>query len=335
MTRLKHFMAACAVAAVVSAAGSTAQAACAGVTIDAAFAADYACNDLGSAPGVPANYGGVTFLNNNTLLLGGAANGASGAIYSMGVTRDVDGHIVGLGEATLFATAPNIDGGLAFGPDGVLFATGYSNNTLLQFAPGASSPGKIISLSSLGVASSVGALQFVPTGFDGAGGMKLASYNAGIFYDVSLTPDGGGFFDVSVNSSVFIGGGPEGLVYVSGNNTGFGADSLMVSEYSTGQVGIWDIDANGNPVLGTRRTFLSGLSGAEGAVIDPVTGDFIFSTFGGGNRVLVLSGFEAPVQPPTGAIPEPSVWAMLILGFGAAGTALRSRRRKLMACAAH
>ncbi|WP_337188348.1 PEPxxWA-CTERM sorting domain-containing protein [Phenylobacterium sp.] len=301
------------------------------MTIDSAFAADYTCNDLGSAPGVPASYGGVTFLDANTLLLGGAANGASGAIYSMSVTRDLDGHIIGLGDATLFATAPNIDGGLAFGPDGVLFTTGYPTNTLIQIAPGADSPGKVIALSSLGIASSVGTLQFVPDGFDGAGGLKLASYNAGIFYDVSLTPDGAGFFDVSVNSSVFIGGGPEGLVYVSGSNTGFGVDSLMVSEYSTGQVGIWDIDANGNPVLGTRRTFLSGLTGAEGAVIDPVTGDFIFSTFGGGNRVLVVSGFEAPTQPPTGAIPEPSTWAMLILGFGAAGTVLRSRRRAMAA----
>ncbi|MDZ4370601.1 MAG: PEPxxWA-CTERM sorting domain-containing protein [Phenylobacterium sp.] len=325
MSRTKQLMAACAAVVMVSAAGS-AQAACGGVTIDGAFAADYVCNDLGSAPGVPAQYGGLTFLNPNTLLLGGGANTGSGAIYSLDVTRDAGGHIIGLGEASLFATAPNIDGGLAFGPDGVLFATGYPNNTLLQYAPGADSPGKIISLSALGVASSVGTLQFVPTGFDGAGGMKMASYNAGIFYDVSLTPDGSGFFDLAVNSSFNIGGGPEGLVYVDGSNAGFGADSLMVSEYSTGQVGIWDIDANGNPVLGTRRTFLSGLSGAEGAAIDPLTGDFLFSTFGGGNRVLVVSGFDAP---PTGAVPEPATWAMLIMGFGAAGSVLRSRRRVL------
>jgi hypothetical protein len=35
--------------------------------------------------------------------------------------------------------------------------------------------------------------------------------------------------------------------------------------------------------------------------------------------------FDDP--PPTGAIPEPSTWAMMILGFGAAGAAVRSRRR--------
>jgi hypothetical protein len=35
----------------------------------------------------------------------------------------------------------------------------------------------------------------------------------------------------------------------------------------------------------------------------------------------------------TGAIPEPSTWAMMILGFGAAGAAIRSRRRVSAAAA--
>jgi len=35
--------------------------------------------------------------------------------------------------------------------------------------------------------------------------------------------------------------------------------------------------------------------------------------------------------PPPGAIPEPSTWAMMILGFGAAGAAIRSRRRAVLA----
>lgn len=32
---------------------------------------------------------------------------------------------------------------------------------------------------------------------------------------------------------------------------------------------------------------------------------------------------------PTGAVPEPATWALMILGFGAAGAALRGRRRAL------
>lgn len=92
-----------------------------------------------------ASLGGLTFLNRDTLLIGGNANTSSGYISQIGVSRDGDGHIVGFsGPASFYATAPNIDGGLAFGPDGVLFATGYSNNTLLQIKPGSTSPDKIV-----------------------------------------------------------------------------------------------------------------------------------------------------------------------------------------------
>lgn len=47
-------------------------------------------------------------------------------------------------------------------------------------------------------------------------------------------------------------------------------------------------------MVGTAQNVITGLSGAEGAFIDPVTGDFLFSTFGGGNQVIRLSGFPAP-----------------------------------------
>jgi hypothetical protein len=63
------------------------------------------------------------------------------------------------------------------------------------------------------------------------------------------------------------------------------------------------------------------------------------SIFNGANAILFLgqldarttlgsqaiATFDAP--PPTGAIPEPSTWALMILGFGATGAAIRSRRR--------
>ena len=45
---------------------------------------------------------------------------------------------------------------------------------------------------------------------------------------------------------------------------------------------------------------ITGLDGAEGALLDPVTGDFLFSTFGGGSRVVAVRGFRAPAAqlPP-------------------------------------
>lgn len=86
------------------------------------------------------------------------------------------------------------------------------------------------------------------------------------------------------------------------------------AEFSAGNVATYELDAMGNPIVGTRRDFITGLSGAEGAFIDPVTGDFVFSTFGGGNEVLVVQEF---------AVPEPA--SMLIL---APGAGLLARRRK-------
>ena len=314
-------------AAAMFAASSASAAPCDGVTFGAGFDGSYTCNNLGTPTGVTGRLGGVQFLNNNTLLVGGEANVDGGYIASISVTRDANNHIIGFGApSTFFADAPYIDGGLAYGPGGVLFATGYPVNTLLQYKTGSAAPDKVVTLS--GVTGSVGALQFVPTGFGGAGSMKIVSYSTGDFYDAVLTPDGNGTYDISTTFVTNISGGPEGIVYVAGMNAGFGVDSLLVSEYGTGIVAAYDNDANGNPLAASRRVFLQGLGGAEGALIDPLTGDFIFSTFGGGNSIYVVSGF---VTPPNPGVPEPATWAMLIAGFGMAGSAMRIRFRKPVA----
>ena len=282
------------------------------------FAGDYSIVDLGNPTGVPSNLGGVEFLDDDTLLIGGAANGAAGSIYQIDVTRDATTSVITgfSGPATLYATAPNIDGGLSFGPGGVLFYTGYSQNQLGQIEPGSAAPDRVIDLSPLGVTSSVGALQFVPSGFAGAGQLKVASYNASTWYTLDLAADGNGTYDVTnVSAPLNLSGGPEGIVYISDDNDGFDADSVLVSEYSGGSVGTYEIDANGDPIVSTRRDFITGLTGAEGAVIDPVTGDFLFSTFGGGNRVVLVTGFT---------IPEPASAGLLLT---AGGTLLLRRRR--------
>ena len=84
------------------------------------------------------------------------------------------------------------------------------------------------------------------------------------------------------------------------------------------------VDANGDPILASRRIFLEGLTGAEGAVLDPVTGDFLFSTFGGGDRLVLVSGFSEPPPPP---VPEPGSAALAALGLGALAVLMRRRAR--------
>jgi PEP-CTERM motif len=312
---------------------SNAQAAtCVGVSFGAPFAGSYTCDNVGTPTGVTGPLGGLTLLNANTLLVGGSANNSGGYIAQIGLIRDAGNHITGFsGPSTTFATAPNIDGGLAFGPGGVLFATGYSNNTLLQYRPGSTTPDKITTLDP--TLASVGSLVFVPTGFAGAGGMKLLSYNNGNFANATLTPDGFGTFNVT--SSVVVPGlvgGPEGAAYVKGTNAGFGGfDSLLVSEYGAGKVGTYQIDALGNPIAATRQDFIAGLGGAEGAFIDPLTGDFLFTTFGSGNALFVIKGFVAPPPPPAPGVPEPATWAMMLAGFGMVGASLRQRRRNAFA----
>ena len=48
-----------------------------------------------------------------------------------------------------------------------------------------------------------------------------------------------------------------------------------------------------------------------------------------GTSRLVLTGLTLETADLAGAVPEPATWAMMVLGFGAVGGALRARRRGL------
>ena len=296
--------------------------------LGADFVADYTITDLASVDGLPALYGGLTFADNNTLLIGGNANSEPGRIYSVGVTRDSTNRITGFsGTANLYRGPAAMigeynDGGVVFGPGGVLFTSRWPVNQLGQTKPGSTDEDKIIDMAALGIAGSHAALNFVPGGFAGAGEVKMVSWGGGEWYSGTLSPDGFGTYDLTgvspidldVSTPAFEGlpGGPEGFTYVSGLNPGFGVNSMLLSEFSAGTVAVYSMDANGDPILSSRRSFLDGLEGAEGAALDPLTGDFLFSTYGGGDRLVLVSGFTQPPPPP---VPEPAAGALMLAGL--------------------
>jgi hypothetical protein len=270
----------------------------------APFSTNYSIADLGVPPGVPTRLGGLTLMagTTDTLLIGGAADASDGALYAIQVTRDPQGHINGFaGSGASFVAAPNIDGGVDYGPGNVLFIARWPSNQLGLYRPGSAAADKVIDTAALGVEGSLVANRFVPAGSPGAGRLKLVSYGGGAWYDAGIAADGAGTFDLTGVHEVAgsrLPGGAVGFVYVNRGSPQFSRPGLLVSEYQADEVGAYAVDANGDPIVSSRRTFMTGLDGADGAFIDPVTGDFLFSTFGGGDHVVVVRGFARPLPPP-------------------------------------
>jgi hypothetical protein len=275
--------------------------------IQAPYDADYTLTDLGQVPGVPSFYGGIAFLHSdsNTMLIGGDANDTNGKLYAIQVTRDAGDHITGFtGVATVYADAPFNDGGLAYGPGNVLFYARYSPDPgeIGQIKPGSVITDKVNILDSLSptYVPYPGGLNFPPPGYPGAGKLKIADYGGGDWYSADIAADGAGTFNiVNMVRVLNFASGPEGFVYVPVGSPQFPNFSILLSDYDSNEVVTYQVDANGDPIAASRTLFVSDLSGAEGAVIDPVTGDFLFSTYGGGDRVIAVQGFTPPAPTYT------------------------------------
>ena len=278
------------------------------VYLTGSFAFDYACTNLGTVA-VPFGWGGLTlkYDDPNTLLIGGNANTGNGRIYQIALTRDANNHINGFsGGPTVYPT-PNAtigqfnDGGVVFGPENVLFVTRFPSNELEQSKPGSIAPDKITDLTTLGIHSSVGSIGFVPAGFPGAGSMKIASFNTGGWYHCEFVPDGNGTFNITsatLRTTLPNGAGPEGIAFVPPNSPVFPSNSVLIVDWQHGTLVTAPLDENGDPIVANTQNVIEGMGQSEGGVIDPLTGDYLFSSAGVGGKIFRVSGFATPSCTP-------------------------------------
>ena len=73
------------------------------------------------------------------------------------------------------------------------------------------------------------------------------------------------------------------------------------------------------PAAGSIPALALTVSGGSGG-FTPVTGGFIGGGGGGG-------GVVPPPPPPVAAVPEPSTWALLLIGFAAVGASIRRAKK--------
>ena len=261
-------------------------------TLGPAFVGSYNVRDLGAAGDVPGGYGALLFKagDSNTLLVAGNSDDVMAQIYQITVTRDAQKHITGFAPtAAYFADAPGIppehpldvaggiDGGLDYGPNGVLFYTSYHDGAISQIKPGATSPNKQTRMSALGIDGAGGALLFVPAGFPGAGRLKLTGATSFQWFDTVVTADGTGTFIIAAPSkAVEIVNYGQGLIYVKAGNPAFAKDSVVITSQGDDRVVTYEVDSNGDPIPTTLREIISGFYQVKGATQDPVTGDLLF-----------------------------------------------------------
>ena len=141
-------------------------------------------------------------------------------------------------------------------------------------------------------------------------------------------------YDIATGARVVI-----GVTGISGFVTDLAMNSSgdLFAASLTGN-SIWQI----NPVTGAAVQVGSFIEALTGIAFDPtddlwgvtIGGDILYSGIltGSPTPVGVISnytdvrGLDFATSAATGAVPEPGTWAMMLMGFGAAGFAMRRRR---------
>jgi hypothetical protein len=150
-----------------------------------------------------------------------------------------------------------------------------------------------------------GGLGFVPPSLATASGqLRLVTWPAGHWYDVTATLSGGLYDLTALSTTVTLPNNPGGFAYVPAGSPGFTQQSIIVAEWSQSdrtqdRVAVYDADDNGDPVATSRQEFMSKFPRPWGAYFEPLTGDYLFLTWGDGDdRVYIVQGFVPPPPIP-------------------------------------
>jgi RHS repeat-associated protein len=250
-----------------------------GVEIGDRFKTNYTPYSLGLPNGLPGPVGPMVFLpgDPDTILIGGGIASCGGSIYKVKVLRGEGGHIIGFDDdadpdtpyvAEFYQYAPYLSG-MTYAPDGSLITTNSKS-------------------------SPYAGIGFVPDYVSGAGALKSTGRwpNTG-FYTQSYL--GNGQFNNAVQSGL-VEPGSGSFVYRPNTARNFQAGSeILINDPVGDQVFAYEIDNAGNPIAGTQDVFLKDLDLVAGVVVDPVTGDILFSAAGSelsnsANTILAVRG---------------------------------------------
>lgn len=277
------------------------------------FAEHYQVFELGEVPGVPDALGGAMIHPDdpNVLLIAGGSESPQGEIYSIDVERGPCDHIIGFsGTATSIAVTPNVDANLALGPNDVIFYTQWPRFMLSQLPLGDSMSAVDTDLKPLGIADlpdqGPGGVGFVPPPLGAAGELRILTWPDGHWYHVDITPNGEVFDVDALTETRQLSKNPGGFAYVPAGSPGFPEQSLIVSEWVQGnsfedRVATYEVDDEGDPIVATRKEFFKQFPRPWGAYFEPVTGDYMFLTWGAStpkDLVFIVQGFAPPPPPP-------------------------------------
>jgi hypothetical protein len=269
----------------------------------------YRVYDLGQVPGVPNNLGGtvVSSADPNVLLVAGSSENSAGAIYAINLERDTCGHIIGFaGTATLVANTPYVDANLVYTSADLLLYTEWPQYKLSQLRAASTVPDRSTDFSTIGMVttgdSGPGGLGRVPPNLAAANQLRVVTWPGGRWFHVASAPDGNLLSITGTTQTVTLPNEPGGFAYVPAGSPGFTNQSLIVAEWRAGdptadRVAVYEVDGQGDPVIGTRREFFSRFPRPWGAYFEPVKGDYLFLSWGtGADRVYIVQGFVPP--PP-------------------------------------